>query len=284
MPTALRYNGSDSGQFILRGSYVEKTVNAKNVELWSGFSETYHDSRPVPPEAIKKIILAWLQTTPKTVVDVGCGTGLSTGIWEDTAENIIGIEPNDDMRKTAEKNVGSERVVFKKGVSNETGLQSGCADVVTVSQAFHWMDIDSTLLEFHRILKPGGVLAIYDFAMPPVMNREIEPAFLELRRKSQEIVYSQEAPPAHNDKDSYLDRIRSFGKFRHARNAACHSFEKWPLPKVIEHFMSTSNAGFAIKIDASIEADINEFIALVRSQADSEFEIVFPYQMVIAVK
>jgi len=36
---------------------VDKTVHEKNYEQWSGLSENYHDSRPVPPEIITKIIL-----------------------------------------------------------------------------------------------------------------------------------------------------------------------------------------------------------------------------------
>ena len=113
-----------------------KKVHEKNFEQWNGLSETYHISRPVPPEIIVKIILSWLQHEPDTIVDVGCGTGLSTIIWIGIAQNIIGIEPNDDMRETAEKKTNSGCIVFKNGVSNKTNLPSGYADIVTVSQAF----------------------------------------------------------------------------------------------------------------------------------------------------
>ena len=263
---------------------MEKIVHEKNFEQWSGLSKIYHDIRPVPPEAIIKIILLWLKKEPETVVDVGCGTGLSTIIWNDIAKNIIGIEPNDDMRTTAEKNTVSDNIVFKKGFSNKTNLPSDYADVITVSQAFHWMDIDSTLFEFYRILKLGGVLAIYDFALPPIIGWEIEKAFLDLRAKCTEITYSQKTPPVHNDKNTYNDRIKSFCKFKYSREAMCHSVEKWTLEKAMGLFVNISNASFAMKIDTSIKKDVDEFCDLVKEKSSSEVEIIFPYKIVIAVK
>ena len=261
-----------------------KIVHEENVAQWSGLSETYHNIRPIPPTAIIKIILSWLQKDVDTVVDVGCGTGLSTTIWEDFAKHIVGIEPNDDMRATAEKNACSSRIVFQKGFSNETKLPSDYADVITVAQAFHWMDIDSTLPEFYRLLKPGGVLAIYDFAYPPLLDWEIERDFLVLRKKCSEIVYSQEMPPVHNDKNSYDDRIKSFGKFRHSREIVCHGVEKWTPQKVMGFFENVSNASLAVKVDAAIKKDVDEFLELVKARCRDEFEIIFPYKMVIAVK
>ena len=263
---------------------MEKIVHEKNFEQWSSLSDTYHNTRPIPPAAIINIILSWLQAEPNTVVDVGCGTGLSTLIWNNFAGQIVGIEPNDDMREAAERNIHADHIIFQKGVSNETNLPSSCADVITVSQAFHWMDIDSTLSEFFRVLKPGGVLAIYDFAQPPIVDWEVEKSFSELRRKCSEIVYSQEVSPIHNDKSSYDDRIKAFGNFRYSRTVSCHSVEKWTLKKLIGFFANTSNSSFAMEIDAAIKKDIDAFLSVVKARCSDDLEIIFPYNMVIAKK
>jgi ubiquinone/menaquinone biosynthesis C-methylase UbiE len=188
------------------------------------------------------------------------------------------------MRTIAEKNVSCDSIAFSKGVSNETNLPEDYADIITVSQAFHWMDIDSSLAEFYRILKPGGVLAIYDFALPPIIDWEIEKAFLALRNKCSEIWYSQEAPPVHNDKKSYVDRIKSFGRFRYSREVECHGVEKWSAQKAMAFLVNISNADFAVNIDDSIKRDVDKFLDLVKTKCGSEFEIIFPYAMLIAVK
>ena len=260
-------------------------MHEKNFEQWSNVSATYHNIRPTPPKDIVKIILAWLGKAPNIIVDIGCGTGLSTTIWKDIAKKAIGIEPNDDMRAIAEKNVSYDSIVFQDGVSNETNLPNDYADIITVSQAFHWMDINSSLAEFYRILKPGGVLAIYDFALPPIIGWEIEKSFIELRTKCSEIWYSQESPPVHNDKKSYGDRIKAFAKFRYSKEVACNGVEEWPVQKVAAFLVHISNGDFAIKVDSSIKKDIDEFLDLIKTKCGSgEIEVIFPYAMVIAVK
>ena len=261
-----------------------KIVNKKNFEQWSVVSETYHDIRPVPPTSVIKVVLSWLKENPDVVIDVGCGTGLSTTIWKDIAKKTIGIEPNDEMRKIAEDNASSDHIVFAKGFSNELNFTSNYADVITVSQAFHWFDIDSTLLEFHRVLKEGGVLVIYDFELPPIFDWEIEKAFLELRRKCTEIYYAKENPPVLNDKKTYHEKIKSFGRFRHSREVMCHGVEKYTLQRAMGFILNISNAPFAMGNDDTIQKDVDDLFDLIKAKYDDEIEIIFPYTMVIAVK
>lgn len=188
------------------------------------------------------------------------------------------------MRATAEKNANFNHIVFKKGVSNETNLPSGYADIITFSQSFHWMDIDSTLLEFYRVLKDGGVLAIYDCVWPPVMDCEIEKTYRELMTKCSKVSYSQENPPVHNDRNTYNDRIKSFGKFRYSREIAFHCVEQCTPQRVVEFTLTQGSTSDTMKIDASIKRDIDEFFDLMKARCSSEFEVIFPYKIVIAKK
>jgi len=105
-----------------------------------------------------------------------------------------------------------------------------------------------------------------------------------LRDKSSQIYYSQKNPPLHNDKSTYNNRIKTFGKFKFSREVSCHSVEKWTIQKLMGFTLSTSNAPYAMEIDASIKQDIDEFFNLAKTKCGSEFEIIFPYAMVIAVK
>lgn len=263
---------------------MEKVVHKKNFKQWSVVSKTYHDIRPTPTKAIVKIILSWLRKSPDIVVDIGCGTGLSTIIWKDIAAKIVGIEPNYEMRKVAEVNANCDSIIFIDGLANETNLPVDYADIITVSQAFHWMDIDSSLREFYKVLKKGGVLAIYDFELPPIIDWEVEKSFLQLRKKCSDIYYDQANPPVQNDKATYYERIKALGKFTHSREVACHGVEKYSLQRLIDFMLNISNAPFAMEIDPTIENDVENFCELLKSRCSDEMEVIFPYTMVIAVK
>jgi SAM-dependent methyltransferase len=54
--------------------------------------------------------------------------------------------------------VGVEAV---DGVAEDLPFADGSVDVVTVAQAFHWFDHARALPELHRVLRPGGWLALF---------------------------------------------------------------------------------------------------------------------------
>ena len=113
-------------------------------EIWTGKASSYDRVRPTPPPALLDLLTQVIQMPrPALVVDVGSGTGLSTAIWGERAERVIGIEPNSDMRQEALHNVEDHpyaaRVEYRAGVAQQTGLPDGCADIVTAAQSFHWM-------------------------------------------------------------------------------------------------------------------------------------------------
>ncbi len=81
-----------------------------------------------------------------------------------------------------------ERVVFKKGVAEDTGLPAGSMDLVTAAAALHWcaargggpfckstarsrraarrFDVPAFYREARRVLRPGGALAAFTYYIP----------------------------------------------------------------------------------------------------------------------
>src|SRR5579875_1005082 len=71
-------------------------------DVWTGTARSYDRARPTPPPALLDLLTQVIGLPhPTLVVDVGSGTGLSTTIWGERAERVIGIEPNADMRQEA---------------------------------------------------------------------------------------------------------------------------------------------------------------------------------------
>jgi len=67
-------------------------------DLWTGFASSYDQARPTPPPALLDLLTQLIgMPHPALVVDVGSGTGLSTAIWGERTELMIGIEPHADM-------------------------------------------------------------------------------------------------------------------------------------------------------------------------------------------
>ncbi len=127
---------------------------------FSGLADTYAKYRPSYPEvALDYIVQTCGLGAASRLVDVGCGTGISSRLFEARGITVVGVEPNDAMRARAEAE-GLPNLTYRKGTAEATGLADGCADAVLAAQAFHWFRADEALREFHRILRPGGYVAL----------------------------------------------------------------------------------------------------------------------------
>ncbi|MCI0365229.1 MAG: class I SAM-dependent methyltransferase [Phycisphaerales bacterium] len=130
-------------------------------EYFSGLASVYAGFRPTYPAAAIEWVLEGC-ARPARVADVGCGTGISSRLMAEQGARVIGIEPNEDMRRQAgqEPSPTQGRVEYRAGTAEHTGLKDGSMDLVVCAQSFHWFDAERALREFHRILKRGGRLGL----------------------------------------------------------------------------------------------------------------------------
>ena len=193
-----------------------------------GFAEQYDVSRPRVPAALLDLLCQYARVgRPGLVVDLGAGTGLSTRVWADRAEQVIGIEAQPAMLAVARQRAASPNVQFKDGFSHETGLDSDTADVVTCVQAFHWMDPDATLAEVGRILRPGGVFAAIDYDGPPSVDWEVEAAALQFVRTADALRERHGLPAMVRlwPKSGHLAAIQRSGQFVYTKEVVLHDVE-----------------------------------------------------------
>jgi len=125
---------------------------------FSNRADDYAKFRPsYPPEAIDFVLTGLGDPTLLTAADIGAGTGISSRLLADRGIQVIAIEPNERMRSAA----GDDpRIAFVDGEGERTGLRDKSVNLVACFQSFHWLRAESALVEFQRILKPGGRVAL----------------------------------------------------------------------------------------------------------------------------
>ncbi|MFZ0889344.1 MAG: class I SAM-dependent methyltransferase [Candidatus Binataceae bacterium] len=224
---------------------------AANVERFSGFAELYDSYRPRPPTIIVDVLTQLAATPNPAVVDIGCGSGLSTLIWTGRAAELTGVEPSADMRRQAERRAGTQgaRVRFIDGLSTSTGLPDRCADVVTCSQALHWMEPEGTFAEVARILREGGVFAAYDCDWPPTLNWRVEQAYSACIANARALERKHRFAPEVRrwSKEGHLDRIRQSGRFRYVNEIVLHHVEVGGADRLVGLALSQGEVASLLK-------------------------------------
>jgi SAM-dependent methyltransferase len=129
-------------------------------ERFSDRAETYAKYRPGYPDEMLQF-LCTLVAPPAMVADIGSGTGILTRQLLKCGYDVWAVEPNEAMRTAAEQTMsGYSACRSVNGTAESTTLEDRAIDLITCGQAFHWFDRVPTRLEFSRILKSDGWIAL----------------------------------------------------------------------------------------------------------------------------
>lgn len=267
---------------------MNQQIRNNNVERFKGFGTLYDQNRPAAPFEVVEILTRYLGKKPRFVADVGCGTGLSTWIWLDHAERIIGVEPSEDMRSVGigkwEAAGKPDQLRFASGMSHDLGLPDDSVDILTCSQSFHWMEPKTTLKEFARVLRPGGIFAAYDCDWPPALDWQLEAAYQQLVSTADQLAadLSNAQERAHKwSKEGHMNQIQQSGLFRYSREIVFHHYERFTADRYANLALSQGGLQTALKLGAT---ELNEMADDFRRQAELVFsgkskEVLFSYRM-----
>lgn len=133
-----------------------------SIERFSNRVENYVKYRPgYPPQVLDLFRDEMNLQNDSVVADIGAGTGISSVIFLENGNPVVGIEPNRAMREAATeflKDYPNFRII--DGTAEKTNLPDDSVDFVVAAQAFHWFDVTKTLREFTRILRDKGFVAL----------------------------------------------------------------------------------------------------------------------------
>ena len=131
--------------------------------------DDYARYRPSYPREVTALAVRECGLTPACrVADIGCGTGFLARLFLEAGCEVLGVEPNAEMRQAGQQSLSAyPRFHSIAGRAEATGLPDGSVDLITAGQAFHWFDPEPTRTELRRILKPRGwVMLVWNERRP----------------------------------------------------------------------------------------------------------------------
>ncbi|OBJ83348.1 SAM-dependent methyltransferase [Mycobacterium gordonae] len=144
-------------------SAPRRTLNNAVTGMWSVLSPAYDLPflqhwvyRPPHDEVIAQL----RAHQSRRIADIACGTGvLSARIDRELdPDEIYGVDMSDGMLTQARAK--SDRVHWLRSPAEQLPFDDDALDAVVTTSAFHFFDQPAALREFHRVLAPGGLVAV----------------------------------------------------------------------------------------------------------------------------
>lgn len=121
-------------------------------------ADAYDRARPPYPDEV----VDWLlDGVAGPVVDVGAGTGKLTAALAARRDGVVAVEPDAGMRSLLTRIPGIDT---RAGSAEDLPLDDGTASLVTMAQAWHWVDVPRASAELAKVLgRPGRLGLVWNY-------------------------------------------------------------------------------------------------------------------------
>jgi len=137
--------------------------SGRHGEVFDAVAEAYDRVRPsYPTTLVDAACTIGGLSEGSPVLEVGCGTGKLTEALVERRLAVDAVDPGPNMIAFAARRTG-DAVRFHVGRFEELELPSASFDAVFSATAFHWIDPAVGWTNAHRLLRPGGTLALLMF-------------------------------------------------------------------------------------------------------------------------
>lgn len=127
-------------------------------------AQEYARHRPRYPSALFDYLAS---LTPEHTLAWDCGTGNGQAAVELARhyERVVATDASADQIARAFEH---QRVEYRVEQAEAASFEPASVDLITVAQAVHWFDHDVFYAIVRRVLKPGGVLAVWTYHLPRI--------------------------------------------------------------------------------------------------------------------
>ena len=136
-----------------------RRAQAFGKDYFSAQASAYARYRPRYPEALFDAIASQCAAHERAW-DVATGSGQAAHAL---ARHFRRVTATDASAEQIVSAAPHERVTYRVEPAEATSLDDGSVDAVTVAQALHWLDVERFYAEVRRVLRPGGVLAVWTY-------------------------------------------------------------------------------------------------------------------------
>ena len=145
-------------------------MSDKKIVFEDGYA--YERMMGVWSQIVGKEFIEWLN--PKggqSWIDIGCGTGAFTAQIAElcSPSKLLGIDPSEAQIEFARKRSITQRATFQAGDATDLPCEPSSFDVATMALVLYFLP-DPALgeNEMKRVIKPGGIIATYEWDVPGV--------------------------------------------------------------------------------------------------------------------
>lgn len=197
---------------------------------FSSHAQAYSTYRPSYPQALYEA-LAGICEGHDLAWDCATGNGQAAlGL----AAYFNQVIATDASKKQIDSAAGRRNISYRVAGAENSGLERASVDLITVAQALHWFNHEAFFEEARRVLKPGGILAVWTYNLLEV-NEEITAL---IRRLSEEIVGSYWPP----ERKYVLDNYRTIKfPFEAAELPAFNMTALWSLDELLGYLATWSS-------------------------------------------
>ncbi len=127
----------------------------------------YAKYRPHYPAALFEY-LASIVLERKKAWDCGTGNGQAALGLTFHFDQIIATDLSEKQIANA---IIHEKITYCVTAAEQTQIEPHSIDLITVAQAIHWFDFDKFYREVKRVLKSGGILAVWCYSLLQIVPR-----------------------------------------------------------------------------------------------------------------
>ena len=126
---------------------------------FSELAETYSKYRPTYPSELFEYFSS-ICNDHQQAWDCGTGNGQAAISLAGYFENVLAT---DGSKVQLDKALRHPQIIYRIDSAEKVSLKDGSVDLVTVAAAVHWFNFEKFYMEVKRVLKPGGIIAVWGY-------------------------------------------------------------------------------------------------------------------------